>query len=629
MSTGSGWLGVKAIMDSERTACWPRHKRRVYAQAEGFENPQRADYRRLLNFLAHNSGLCHKAILHSSTVPEFAAVRTILNRKLKDLDPNPEVDLLARELLHQPLSEVQGTRGIEDLVRDDSQEIDEILNNRSSNPWDDLSDLLDDVSSADDLFHGDALDEGAPETFNGEPQSLDDLLHGKPQTRGRFGRRRVNRSLSSMVIEHVLKATETDQVTDDHETQGSTAIDSIQSLEASSETTTGLVEIPDNFESIDSVVFEPDSVAVQEEEAAPQTSHQNFDPKIDSESDPSQPDPANLSILLSEQMEFSPAQTIEPLESKEPEVEQPVSQAQLMLENWFRALDNTLDTTNDHYTSGERTYADDLAENPGELLKQLEKIARSSDPLPKEPKKARSNFRKQPEQPCHVPMSGGRRKEVYANGAIVIKDAIGKVMAVRSRELLAITFSYDPRGNLKSFSRYHASGALHSTGERDHHGVIVRDPCGRVRAQGESMSCDPSGCLTIRKMDGQFWSVDLVRGIHTERRILEDLNGHWSSLTALLTYDGFRMATRFQELKDSYRRYGDWLSQSNSSIFRFYGRDGSMIQFNSDEELQSLRPSSMKPPGTKFIDEELKGRRKARTAWDSVHEYVSQYLAIL
>ena len=78
---------------------------------------------------------------------------------------------------------------------------------------------LDDVSSADDLFHGDALDEGAPETFNGEPQSLDDLLHGKPQTRGRFGRRRVNRSLSSMVIEHVLKATETDQVTDDHETQ--------------------------------------------------------------------------------------------------------------------------------------------------------------------------------------------------------------------------------------------------------------------------------------------------------------------------------------------------------------------------------------------------------------------------
>ena len=48
-------------MDSERTACWARHKRRVYAQAEGFENPQRADYRRLLTSLAKNSGLCQKS----------------------------------------------------------------------------------------------------------------------------------------------------------------------------------------------------------------------------------------------------------------------------------------------------------------------------------------------------------------------------------------------------------------------------------------------------------------------------------------------------------------------------------------------------------------------------------------
>ncbi|MEZ4543934.1 MAG: hypothetical protein R3C24_08525 [Cyanobacteriota/Melainabacteria group bacterium] len=35
--------------------------------------------------------------------------------------------------------------------------------------------------------------------------ATEDLFHGKPNTRGRFGRRRVSRSLSSLVIEHVLE----------------------------------------------------------------------------------------------------------------------------------------------------------------------------------------------------------------------------------------------------------------------------------------------------------------------------------------------------------------------------------------------------------------------------------------
>ncbi|MCA9815061.1 MAG: hypothetical protein KC652_08080, partial [Cyanobacteria bacterium HKST-UBA01] len=339
----------------------------------------------------------------------------------------------------------------------------------------------------------------------------------------------------------------------------------------------------------------------------------------------------------------------------------PLSRTEAMLEKWFRALDDRMHSVSlleesteeeeesDYCADDETTtgisiayasqpepvnkygsYADELADNPAELLKQLEKIARGSDAdILDLKRKNRGSFIKQSPQPCLLPLSKGKRKEVYPNGAVVVKDSVGKVLAVRSGDKVSITFTYDGSGNLIAFSRYNADGSLHTYGERDHHGVVVRDPCGRVRAQGESMTCDPRGCLTIRKMDGQFWCVDLVRNIHIERRILEDLDGNWSSLTALLTYDGFRMATRFQELKDSYRRYGDWLAQSNASTFRFYGRDGSMIQFDSDEELQSLRPSSIKPPGTKEVDEELKGRRKARTAWDSVHEYVSQYLAVL
>ena len=115
-------------MDSERTACWPRHKRRVYAQAEGFENPQRADYRRLINFLAKNSGLCQKAILNTARVPEFAAVRTILNRKLKETEPNPEVDLLARELLKETaIQEAAHLGDIADLTTLDSMDAGELL----------------------------------------------------------------------------------------------------------------------------------------------------------------------------------------------------------------------------------------------------------------------------------------------------------------------------------------------------------------------------------------------------------------------------------------------------------------------------------------------------------------------
>jgi len=61
--------------------------------------------------------------------------------------------------------------------------------------------------------------------------------------------------------------------------------------------------------------------------------------------------------------------------------------------------------------------------------------------------------------------------------------------------------------------------------------------------------------------------------------------------------------------------------------FRFYGRDGSVIEFISEDALTNLQPSHVWSPGTRQIDAVWKGRHQAGTAWDSVQEYVSSYLS--
>ncbi|MDZ4833622.1 MAG: hypothetical protein SGJ27_07560 [Candidatus Melainabacteria bacterium] len=231
------------------------------------------------------------------------------------------------------------------------------------------------------------------------------------------------------------------------------------------------------------------------------------------------------------------------------------------------------------------------------------------------------------------PMPNGMRKEEAADGSYVLKDAVGRVTEARSHDGAIMNFSYDNRGHLKSFVRSDLTGKIHTTGIKDRHGVVVRDDHGALRAQGDSMTVDSYGCVSIRKFDGQFWSLDVLRGIHIERRILEDSSGNWNCLTALLTCDGFRMVTRFQKLqeskRESYRKYGDWLGSMECSKFRFYGRDGSMIQFENDEDLEALRPSRIWSAGSRAVDREWIGRRQAGTAWDAVHRYISQYLSAL
>lgn len=235
----------------------------------------------------------------------------------------------------------------------------------------------------------------------------------------------------------------------------------------------------------------------------------------------------------------------------------------------------------------------------------------------------------------------GERVETFPNGARVVKDAVGRVREITSDRGICVTLRYDDKGHLASFVRSDAKGTVHSQGETDGGGVLVRDGRGRVKAQGESMQVDARGCVSIARGDGQFWSLDLIRSVHTERRLLPDANGNWVSMTALFCSDGFRMTTRFRRVHGSESQnfdptpraepdhHFDFSACEDSGSYRFYGRDGSIIDFDSDSELQQLKPSTVLPPGSKPVPQGHSGKRQAGTAWESLREYVFNYLAAL
>lgn len=229
-------------------------------------------------------------------------------------------------------------------------------------------------------------------------------------------------------------------------------------------------------------------------------------------------------------------------------------------------------------------------------------------------------------KPELVTLPHGARRETFENGAVLIKDALGRVIEIHSTWGTILSIRYDDEGQPQAFVRRDGHYP-HSLGERDRHGVVVRDPEGRVRAAGESIAVDPSGCVSIRRFDGQFWSIDLVRGIHIERRNVADSEGNWYALTALFAFDGFRMVTRFQPLDPNERAdTHSCLSGQPTGRFRFYGRDGSMIQFESEDHLVQLTPAKVARPGTRKVDSAWRGYLQAGTAWESVQEYVTSYL---
>jgi len=223
-------------------------------------------------------------------------------------------------------------------------------------------------------------------------------------------------------------------------------------------------------------------------------------------------------------------------------------------------------------------------------------------------------------------LPAGRRLETLDNGAQIIKDSLGRVIEVRSPLGTVLRTRYDENGHLRLFVRTDKQGNIQSYGESDKQGVVVHDPEGRVRAAGESMAIDRVGRLSIVRKDGQFWSIDLARGFHLERRQMVDEDGRWTAITAVFAYDGFRMVTRFQsmDLRD-YEESEGGLPKAGSVVreeIRLYGRDGSCVQFDSEEAIEDLRPSRVWPPASRAVDKKYRNRWQAGTAWQAVREYL-------
>jgi hypothetical protein len=216
----------------------------------------------------------------------------------------------------------------------------------------------------------------------------------------------------------------------------------------------------------------------------------------------------------------------------------------------------------------------------------------------------------------------GHRVESYENGARVMKDELGRVVEVSSQTKQQMFITYSKAGFLSAFCLLDPFGNVLLVGEHDDHGVVVKGPKGQLQAVGEYMSVGPNGCLTVHRLDGQFWSIDLVLSTFTERRFMVDSDKRNHCLTAIFSDDGFRMMTRFQALPSDMPADAEnpFSYQGNPAqvTLRFYGRDGSMIEFDSDENLESVKPSLVQPAAK----QRLHGKRNNRTAWDAVERYL-------
>ena len=641
---------------------WPRHKLRAYGRLTGV--PGGAEYRRLLNFLSKNAALGERELLNVTSVPQFAQVPSIVNRRIRSASE----------------SSVPSGNRLKSFTQADAN---------SSGSW--TINQRAEFAPAEIAHQQPVYSTPQPiqELFSGPvPQPLDQLREPPcfepPITPAPFAR--LSAALKSqgpadlldfapcsdiemsitfepMSSDYVEEAMQTDFAVsiNDHDfsvgDDASSVNDFLTSLTASQvrcEPTLLNPDVPANI--VQRVAAE---AKTEDNEFVSHLSvllNEWFDKEHAEPPEDLKPAPRGLETpeMRRERIYALLKKPVEKLESKR--LMQKLGDAFEVSEPRSRRDAGATDARSGLPAEDGRSKAGRIP-GPGTSIQSNASVNLSADPsldfsgldnravprpacagktsrsTPSEARRRNRN-REAHETTRHVSfLPNGIRKEESGDGSFILKDAVGRVTEARSHDGVIMSFSYDNRGHLKSFVRSDVTGKIHTTGVKDKHGVIVRDEHGSLRAQGDSMTVDTNGCVSIRKFDGQFWSLDVQRGIHIERRILEDVNGNWNCLTALLTCDGFRMVTRFQKLqenkRESYRKYGDWLGSSECSKFRFYGRDGSMIEFENDEDLEALRPSRIWSAGTRSVDREWIGRRQAGTAWDAVHRYVSQYLSAL
>jgi hypothetical protein len=229
----------------------------------------------------------------------------------------------------------------------------------------------------------------------------------------------------------------------------------------------------------------------------------------------------------------------------------------------------------------------------------------------------------------------GNRVEVYSHGACFTKDKNGQVIKIVCSSGDQISFRYALDGKLRSYTKIKASGEPHSTGELNGQSVIVRDDKDKVKALGENMVISANGCLTVHQFDGQFLSTDFVRELHAERRYVESRSNRVFCLTACFAFDGFRLMTNFQvfswcspqhDQEDNPENHSWSISMSEPQgplIFHFYGRDGSFIQFDSQDQLMQLEPGIIMPAGSRMAANPHLAEGLGKTAWDSVNLYAN------
>lgn len=224
-------------------------------------------------------------------------------------------------------------------------------------------------------------------------------------------------------------------------------------------------------------------------------------------------------------------------------------------------------------------------------------------------------------------LPNGQRIESFHNGSMIVKDPLGRVIEVRSIYGDSLFLDYGSFGQLDAFTRLSGKGSTHSICKRDKHGVVVQDKDGRIRATGESMTIDPWGRFYLHNLGGQYFCLDLIGGIHSERRQVRQGDGRTDYITAVFAHDGFRMATLYataeQGISKEQMPQKEQMTQGKRSVtYRFYGRDGTLLEFPNEDALKHRHPVRSLPPGTQTLNRAWLKHPQAQTAWDALHEYL-------